>query len=67
MSRTSEDLDADLLPSNSFEIEWPPRSGQIQSFPEVDRARWFALPLARRKILQSQQQLLDRLLDIIEQ
>ena len=46
---------------NSFEVEWPPRSGRLQSFPEVDRAEWFELPEARRRILVGQQPLLDRL------
>lgn len=49
------------LVSNSFELEWPPRSGRRQAFPEVDRAAWFTLAEARRKILPSQEPLLDRL------
>lgn len=53
------DLDPDRIVSNSFEMEWPPRSGQFQSFPEVDRAAWFALDEARGKILPSQLPLLD--------
>jgi predicted NUDIX family NTP pyrophosphohydrolase len=44
-----------------FEIEWPPRSGRRQSFPEIDRAEWFALPVAREKIIEGQRVLLDRL------
>ena len=55
------DFDVDGLSGNSFEMEWPPRSGRLQSFPEVDRAEWFELPEARRKILVGQQPLLDRL------
>jgi predicted NUDIX family NTP pyrophosphohydrolase len=55
------DFDVDSLSGNSFEMEWPPRSGRRQSFPEVDRAEWFELPQARRKILVGQQPLLDRL------
>ncbi len=55
------DFDADAIKSNYFEIEWPPRSSQVQAFPEVDRAAWFALSEARRKILLSQRPLLDRL------
>ncbi|MGF7159528.1 putative NUDIX family NTP pyrophosphohydrolase [Rhodoligotrophos appendicifer] len=47
--------------SNSFEMEWPARSGSMQSFPEVDRVEWFALPVAQRKILKAQQPLLERL------
>lgn len=55
------DCDADAIVSNRFRLEWPPRSGRVQEFPEVDRAGWFALPLARRKILKSQLPLLDAL------
>jgi predicted NUDIX family NTP pyrophosphohydrolase len=55
------DLDADASSSNTFEMEWPPKSGRLQSFPEVDRAEWFDLKRAREKILASQQPLLDRL------
>ena len=55
------DLDADAIKSNMFEMEWPPRSGRMASFPEVDRAAWFALPVAREKILESQAPLIDRL------
>jgi predicted NUDIX family NTP pyrophosphohydrolase len=55
------DFDVDRLSGNSFELEWPPRSGRRQFFPEVDRAQWFELPEARRKILVGQQPLLDRL------
>ena len=47
--------------SNTFEMEWPPRSGRRQQFPEIDRAGWFALPVARVKILEGQRPLLDRL------
>ncbi|MDK4741259.1 NUDIX domain-containing protein [Rhizobium sp. CNPSo 3464] len=47
--------------SNLFEIEWPPGSGRLQSFPEVDRAEWFTLSDARRKILGSQLPFLERL------
>ncbi|MHC2462468.1 NUDIX domain-containing protein [Bradyrhizobium embrapense] len=49
------------LVSNSFEIEWPPRSGRRQLFPEVDRAEWFNLDTARRKVLNAQVELLERL------
>ena len=55
------DFDVDSLSSNSFEIEWPPRSGRLQSFPEVDRAAWFTLAAAREKINSGQRPLLDRL------
>jgi predicted NUDIX family NTP pyrophosphohydrolase len=55
------DLDADTIISNTFEIEWPPRSGTLQSFPEVDAARWFSLDEARTMMLPSQLPFLDRL------
>jgi predicted NUDIX family NTP pyrophosphohydrolase len=55
------DFDAGRMKSNSFEIEWPPRSGKKQAFPEVDRAGWFDLEVARRKILPAQAVFLDRL------
>jgi predicted NUDIX family NTP pyrophosphohydrolase len=57
------DLDVDAIKSNTFEIEWPPKGGRFQSFPEVDAAAWFDLPTARVKILESQRTFLDRLLD----
>jgi len=55
------DLDADAIHSNSFEMEWPPRSGLRREFPEVDRAAWFGLPTARNKITKGQLGLLDQL------
>lgn len=55
------DLDATRSTSNSFVIEWPPRSGKMQSFPEVDRASWFDLAAARRKLLPAQRAFIDRL------
>jgi predicted NUDIX family NTP pyrophosphohydrolase len=55
------DFDPATLKSNSFELEWPPKSGRKQSFPEVDRAAWFALGEARQKILPGQAAFLDRL------
>ena len=56
------DFDVDSLTSNLFELEWPPKSGRRQNFPEIDRAQWFEIAAARHKILASQQSLLDRLL-----
>lgn len=47
--------------ASRFEIEWPPRSGRFESFPEIDRAAWFPLSEAREKILPGQRPLLDRL------
>ena len=56
------DFDVSRLQSNSFEMEWPPKSGRKQSFPEVDRAGWFAPEEARRKILAGQRPFIERLL-----
>ena len=55
------DFDPSLLVSNTFTMEWPPRSGRTQEFPEVDRAQWFGLDEARRMILAAQQAFLDRI------
>jgi predicted NUDIX family NTP pyrophosphohydrolase len=55
------DLDVKAIMSNTFEIEWPLKSGRVQHFPEIDRAEWFTLDLARRKILKGQIPLLERL------
>jgi predicted NUDIX family NTP pyrophosphohydrolase len=57
------DFDPAELDSNTFEMEWPPRSGREVEFPEVDRADWFELDEARRKLLPAQGEFLDRLLD----
>lgn len=53
------------LASNTFDIEWPPRSGKRQQFPEVDEAKFFPLELARTKINQAQTVFLDRLHDAV--
>jgi predicted NUDIX family NTP pyrophosphohydrolase len=55
------DLDASAIRSNTFTLEWPPRSGRMREFPEVDRAAWFGLEEAREKINAAQSALLDRL------
>jgi predicted NUDIX family NTP pyrophosphohydrolase len=55
------DLDSEHFHSNTFAIEWPPRSGQMREFPEVDRAEWFGLPDARERINSAQAAFLDRL------
>ena len=55
------DLDAAAVRSNSFTMEWPPRSGRQQEFPEIDRAEWFALDQARAKLVAAQVELIDRL------
>lgn len=59
------DLDVTVVESNRFEMEWPPRSGTIQSFPEVDRAEWFGADAARDKLVPAQVELVDRLLDLL--
>ncbi len=55
------DLDADAVVSGTFPLEWPPRSGRVQHFPEVDRAAWFGLDEARAKLVTGQVPYLDRL------
>ena len=55
------DLDPAEIQSNTFTIQWPPRSGRMQEFPEVDRAQWFGLEQARERINPAQAALLDRL------
>ena len=54
------------LSSNTFEMEWPPRSGKVQQFPEVDRASFFPLEEARRKINAAQTLFLDRLVEQLD-
>lgn len=55
------EFDPALLQSNTFTMEWPPKSGRQTEFPEVDRAEWFDLKTARRKILKGQIELIERL------
>jgi predicted NUDIX family NTP pyrophosphohydrolase len=55
------DLDVEAIRSNTFTLEWPPRSGRMSEFPEVDRAGWFGLEEAREKLNPAQAALLDRL------
>ena len=59
------DLDADAIRSNTFTMEWPPRSGRQAEFPEVDRAQWFGLDEARQRINPAQGAFLDRLRDLL--
>jgi len=59
------DYDAAGIQSNTFPVEWPPRSGKITQFPEADRAAWFRLPEARKKIFKGQIPLLDELEKIL--
>jgi predicted NUDIX family NTP pyrophosphohydrolase len=56
------DFDPANVKSNTFTVEWPPRSGRQAEFPEVDRADWFGLDVAREKLVPAQAELLDRLL-----
>jgi predicted NUDIX family NTP pyrophosphohydrolase len=56
------DCDPSQLKSNTFPLEWPPRSGRQREFPEIDRGEWFAIETAREKILPGQRPLLDGLL-----
>jgi predicted NUDIX family NTP pyrophosphohydrolase len=60
-----QDLDADAIKSNDFEMEWPPRSGRLARFPEVDAARWLSLDEAGKAMLASQLPLLRALKDLL--
>jgi predicted NUDIX family NTP pyrophosphohydrolase len=59
------DFDAATLRSNEFEVEWPPKSGRRQSFPEVDRALWCDPETAREKLNPAQAAFVDRLIDLL--
>lgn len=59
------DLDAEAVRSNCFEMEWPPKSGTTREFPEVDRAGWFGIASAGRKILRGQREFLLRLVEVL--
>jgi predicted NUDIX family NTP pyrophosphohydrolase len=59
------DADPTALSSNTFELEWPPRSGKLRQFPEVDRAEWFTIEEARRKIAPAQVAFLKRLTELL--
>jgi predicted NUDIX family NTP pyrophosphohydrolase len=58
------DCPADAIRSNSFSMEWPPKSGKTQEFPEIDRAAWFSMETAREKQLAGQHAFLDRLIEL---
>lgn len=60
------DFDVQTIRTNTFEMEWPPKGGRMQSFPEIDRAEWFDLQSAHAKLLEGQRQLLDRLVELVE-
>lgn len=55
------DFDASQIRSNKVSMEWPPRSGKMQEFPEVDRGAWFGIEAARKKILKAQEPLLEQI------
>ena len=59
------EFDPAVLKSNTFLVEWPPKSGRRQEFPEVDRAEWYSIKAARTKLLPAQTAFLDRLLQQI--
>ena len=59
------DFDPAQLDAGTFELEWPPRSGRRQAFPEIDRVAWFDLPTAGRKVVKGQDVLLERLTERI--
>lgn len=59
------DCDADDIQSNTFTMQWPPRSGQTREFPEVDRAGWFSLSAAKEKMLKGQRPLLDEITAVL--
>jgi predicted NUDIX family NTP pyrophosphohydrolase len=59
------DFDTATVKSNLFSLQWPPRSGTMAQFPEVDRAAWFSIDEARHKMLKGQQPFLDRLLALL--
>lgn len=60
-------VDVQTIRSNTFEIEWPPKSGRMQNFPEIDRGQWFDLPSAHAKILEGQRPFLDRIAARVKQ
>ena len=60
-----KEIDVNMVKSNLFEMEWPPKSGNIQKFPENDKAQWFTIEEARKKIFKGQKGFLDRLVDIL--
>ncbi|MGV9671465.1 NUDIX domain-containing protein [Gordonia sp. NPDC003504] len=60
------DLDVSMVASNTFEMVWPPRSGRVQKFPEVDRAQWFSTADAAIKLNPAQVAFVDRLRGLIE-
>lgn len=59
------EIDVDKVKSNLFEMEWPPKSGNIQKFPENDRAQWFTIEEAKKKIFKGQKGFLDKLVEAL--
>lgn len=59
------DFEVDRVNSNLFDLEWPPRSGRIEQFPEIDDARWFPLEVSREKVVKGQVAMLDALVALI--
>ena len=57
------DADPSQIISNTFELEWPPKSGKYKDFPEIDRASWFTISLAKDKLLKGQIEFIDRLIE----
>jgi predicted NUDIX family NTP pyrophosphohydrolase len=60
------DVDAERLMSNTFTMEWPPKSGRQAEFPEVDRGEWFPIDVAREKLTKGQLGLLDQLTELVD-
>jgi len=60
------DFDAGAATSNTFSLEWPPHSGTLQEFPEIDRAAWVSLEIAGEKLVQGQVEFLERLRQALE-
>jgi predicted NUDIX family NTP pyrophosphohydrolase len=61
-----QDFDVSNLTSNTFTLEWPKNSGNVKDYPEVDKAQWFTIETARKKILKGQQPFLDRLTEKLQ-
>lgn len=62
---TEQDINTTGFKSNTFEIEWPPKSGKYQEYPEIDKAKWFTIPVGREKINESQVALINELIEIL--
>lgn len=60
------DIDIEAVKSNTFELEWPPKSGKLKQFPEIDKAGWFPVSTAKEKILSSQLPLLEELNELLQ-